>query len=68
VLNIVHPGTNGPELLAVVKQEWSQTPVVLVAGGAVVEVPSGLQVDGVVRKPVPASELVTLVHRYCGGA
>jgi CheY-like chemotaxis protein len=68
VLDIVLPGTRARDILAAVKQEWPRTPVVLVAAGAVVEVPSGLQVDGVVRKPVAASQLVALVRRYCGGA
>lgn len=68
VLDIVLPGTGARDILAAVKQEWPRTPVVLVAAGAVVEVPSGLQVDAAVRKPVAASQLVALVRRYCGGA
>jgi CheY-like chemotaxis protein len=70
LLDLILPGLGARDFLAVVKQEiaLSRTPVVLVTAVAAEEVPGDLQVDGVVLKPVEASQLASLVHRYCGRA
>lgn len=70
VLDLVSLGMSARNFLALVKRALarSRSPFVLVTAVAAEEMPGELQVDGVVLKSVGASQLVSLVHRYCGGA
>jgi CheY-like chemotaxis protein len=70
LLDLVLPGLGARDFLAVVKHEvaLSRTPVVLVTASAAENVPRDLQVDGVVLKPVAASQLASLLDRHCGRA
>ncbi len=70
VLDLVSLGMSARNFLALVKLALarSRSPVVLVTSVAAEDMPGELQFDGVVLKSVGASQLVSLVHRYCGEA
>ena len=70
VVDLVLPGMGARDFVATVRREiaWSQLPFVLVTAGAAEEVPADLPADGLLLKPVEASQLANLVHRYCGRA
>jgi CheY-like chemotaxis protein len=70
LLDLVLPGLGARDFLTMVKREvtLSRTPVVLVTAVAAEDVPTDLPVDGVVLKPVVASQLASVLDRYCGRA
>jgi CheY-like chemotaxis protein len=68
LLDLILPGLGARDFLTMVKREvtLARTPVVLVTAVAAEDVPTDLPVDGVVLKPVLASQLAGLLDRYCG--